>query len=271
MNKILCSTGALVGRPNGREFTLLKDICPNLRCDGLELMMYDTWYNRIDEMKDFFPSLPMKIYTFHLEKQIGELISHYRLDEALEKMELNCALAKDLGAELLVLHLWNGIISDKNIDYNIDCYKYLWDIAKSYDLTLTVENVVCSQKDPFTHLLTLLEKYPQISFTFDTKMAQFHRQLELLYNENGERLFENVAHIHMNDYGGGYMEWSNLRVLPIGCGNVDFDAFFDFIKRKNYKGNFTLEATCFDQSGKILLDGLNKSIDIIKERLFNRE
>ena len=271
MNKILCSTGALVGRPNGRNFKLLKDICPSLRCDGLEFMMYDTWYDRVDEIKSFFPSLPQKIYTFHLEKQIGELISHYRLDEALEKMEFNCALARDLGAELLVLHLWNGIISDKNIEYNFECFKYLSAIAQEKGLTLTVENVVCSQKDPFTHMLSLLEMYPKISFTFDTKMAQFHRQLDLIYTKDGDRVFEHIAHIHMNDYGGEYMDWSNLRVLPLGCGGVDFDKFFELLKRKNYKGNFTLEATCFDQSGKISLDGLNRSIDIIKERLFNCE
>ena len=263
MNKILCSTGALVGRPNGRDFTLLKGICPKLRCDGLEFMMYDTWHGKIEEIKDFIPTLPLEIVTFHLEKQIGELISHSHLEQALEKMEINCDLAKHLGAKILVLHLWNGIISDKNIDLNISAYKYLEEIANSFGLCLTVENVVCSQKDPFTHLKELCYHYPNIKFTYDTKMAEFHRQGELLYLEENRFIFEHIAHLHVNDYGGGYMDWQNLRVLPIGKGHVDFDRFFAFIKEQGYEGDFTLESTCFDQSGCLDLSGLDNSIDII--------
>ena len=50
MNRIICSTGCLLGRPNGRDFYLLKDLVPRLRCDGLELLMYDTWYGREKEL-----------------------------------------------------------------------------------------------------------------------------------------------------------------------------------------------------------------------------
>ena len=33
---ILCSTGALLGRPNGRDFRLLENITPRLRCKPRE-------------------------------------------------------------------------------------------------------------------------------------------------------------------------------------------------------------------------------------------
>ena len=43
MNRILCSTGAVIGRPNGRDITLLNKFQEQLECDGYEFLMYDTW------------------------------------------------------------------------------------------------------------------------------------------------------------------------------------------------------------------------------------
>ena len=48
MQQIICSTGALIGRPNGRDYRLLKQFCPQLECDGFEFIMYGTWYNEVD-------------------------------------------------------------------------------------------------------------------------------------------------------------------------------------------------------------------------------
>ena len=76
-----------------------------------------------------------------------------------------------------------------------------------------------------------------------------------------------ICHYHINDYGGGYMDWSNLRTLPIGAGKVDFSRFFDFIKKINYKGDFTVEATAFDSKGVIAVDMLNEQFRYIRENL----
>ena len=226
--------------------------------------MYDTWYDKIKELYSAVKCLDKPVLVFHLEKSIGEQISHYHLDDALEKMDINCALASSLGAEKLVLHLWNGIVSDKNIDYNIECYKYLEEVAFKHSLMLTVENVVCNNSTPWAHLCTLKEVYPSIKFTFDTKMADFHKELDKIYEPNYRHLVDNFAHLHINDRLGEYKDWANLRVLPVGKGSVDFDRFFAFIKEVGYHGDFTTEATSFDQSGKIDLDTLNESLDKIK-------
>ena len=266
MNKVLVSTGTLLGRPNGRDFTLLHTLVPQLDCDGLELLMYDTWYDKINQLKSVISSLSLPVVVFHLEKHIGELISYSKLNEALELMEINCALARDVGAKKLVLHLWNGPISDKNIEYNIKCFEYLNNIANHYGLTLTVENVVCNQKDPFTHLCALCEAYPDIKFTFDTKMADFHKQIDLIYDENNRHIVDHFAHLHVNDRLGEYMDWQNLRVLHIGEGSVDFDKFFAFIKKTNYNGDFTTEATSFDlQTGAINVGKINTTVKKIRE------
>lgn len=38
-------------------------------------------------------------------------------------------------------------------------------------------------------------------------------------------------HYHINDYAGGYMDWRNLRTLPVGKGKNDFKRFFKFTKK----------------------------------------
>ena len=53
MNRILCSTGALIGRPNGRDYRLLKQCARELECDGFEFLMYNTWHGEIEEIKSF--------------------------------------------------------------------------------------------------------------------------------------------------------------------------------------------------------------------------
>ena len=270
MNRILCSTGAIIGRPNGRDITLLSKCRERLECDGYEFLMYDTWYEKIDEIRNVVLAVSAPVPVFHVEKTVGDLISRNKdgdTERALELFDINCSLAKELGAEKLVLHLWSGLDSDKNMPHNIACYKFLRKIADDYGLDLTVENVVCNNGDPMSHLIVLAGIYPDIQFTFDTKMAAFHNQLDSLYKEENRYLFENIRHIHVNDYCGGYKDWKNLNTLHIGDGHIDFDKLFDFLNQMRYQGDFTVEATSFDENGTIDFDALNRNFRKIREYL----
>ncbi|MBO5981088.1 MAG: sugar phosphate isomerase/epimerase, partial [Clostridia bacterium] len=180
-----------------------------------------------------------------------------------ELFDINCRLAKALGSKLLVLHLWSGLDSDKDMPHNMEIYPRLEETSRAYGLLLTVENVVCNHLDPFTHLVSLSEKFPNISFTFDTKMSQFHAQTEKLYQN--KEVFRRIKHFHINDYGGEYMDWSNLKTLHIGRGNVDFDKLFAYLKEQGYSGDFTVEATSFDENGVIDFDSLNSAFDKIRK------
>lgn len=268
MNKILCSTGALIGRPNGRDFTLLEKCVSALECDGFEFMMYGSWHEKIDELRKYISRLNASFKAFHIEKDVGNLISRNSdgdAERAFELFDINCKLASEFGSEKLILHLWGGLDSDKDIANNISCYKTLRGIADGYRLLLTVENVVCNRFDPMSHLTELANIYPDISFTFDTKMAEFHQQLELLYKPENALVFERVRHLHINDYAGGYMDWGNLQTLHIGRGHVDFESFFAFLKQKGYKDDFTVEATSFGKDGIIDFESLNKSFARLRE------
>ncbi len=269
MSQILCSTGAMIGKPNKRNHKLLGDLTKKLDCDGFEFMMYDSWYEKVDEIVEDLLNMQLSIPVMHCEKHIGEAISRNEegdLDEALRRFEINCGIAKKLGAEKMVSHLWDGLTSDQHFENNLNAYGLLADIAKSYDIDLLVENVVCNKENPMKHWCELAERYPEIHFIYDTKMAAFHQQLDLLYQEEYSWLWKDghIRHFHINDYSGGYMEWAKLKTLPIGAGHVNFEKFFAFIKEIDYTGTYTIEATAFNQEGVVDTDMLNRCVADLK-------
>ena len=71
----------------------------------------------------------------------------------------------------------------------------------------------------------------------------------------------------MNDYGGGYMDWSNLKVLQLDKGHIDFERFFRFVGKTGYTGDFTFEGTGFDQTGEVNIRNLNKQFARAREYL----
>lgn len=138
-------------------------------------------------------------------------------------------------------------------------YSHLYESAQKYGLDLLVENVVCNVENPMKHLCELREKYSNVHFVFDTKMAAFHEQLNLLYETEYEWLWKDrhICHYHVNDYAGGYMDWENLRSLPIGKGKLDFTRFFEFIKKIGYDDTFTVEATAHNGKGIVDVEMAN--------------
>lgn len=270
-HKIFCSTGALIGRPNGRDYRLLKQFTPQLDCDGFELMIYPDWYEHPEDLIAFLKPLKISIPVLHCEKALAEHITRggeEEVKEAFRLLRINCTVASALGADRMVLHLWNGIISDSRFENDLQAYGDLRKTAAEYGLDLLVENVVC-HKDPLTHWDELRQVYPDIHFVFDTKMADFHRQLDKLYDEDHAWLWKenHIRHYHVNDYGGEYMDWSNLKVLPVGYGHIDFDRFFRFIRETEYQGDFTLEATGFDKTGNVNFDMLNTQFRNVRDKL----
>lgn len=270
MCEILCSTGTMIGRPNGRNYRLLEEFSKQLECDGFEFMMYDSWYEETDELVDFLQGLGLYIPVVHCEKRIGERISKgEELDLAYGRFETNCRIAQKLGAKKLVMHLWDGLTSDAFFDNNINAYPILREIASRYQLDLLVENVVCNHESPMKHWCDLAEKYPDIHFIFDTKMAAFHEELEQLYDAEHQWLWQDdhIRHFHVNDYAGGYKDWKNLRTLPIGRGHVDFEQFFSCIREKGYDGTLTVESTAFDADGVVDINMLNRQFAYIREKM----
>ena len=88
MHKVLCSTGALITRKNGRDHRLLAGFAEQLHCDGFEFMLYDSWYDKLESIADDVKAMGLDIPAVHCEKSIGELIAAED-DLAYERFEMN--------------------------------------------------------------------------------------------------------------------------------------------------------------------------------------
>ncbi len=269
MNPIYLSTGAVTGRANGNDYRMPARLNAMLPLDGWEFLMTRSFYGQEDEILRASEGLVTPV--FHVNKAIGEMVSEGNMEDVPRLFTANCRLAKALGSRLLVHHLWGGLASDQHIERNIAAYPLLRDIAEEHGLTLTIENVVCNQRDPMTHMKTLAEKYPDIRFTFDTKMAAFHSQLAALYAPENAWLWPRIAHLHVNDYAGGHMDWGNMSAKAIGAGYIDFDRFFAFARQMGYRGSVTHEGTAVHPDGTINTDQLNDSLRRIRAGLAGEE
>ena len=135
---------------------------------------------------------------------------------------------------------------------------------------MLIENVVCNKYNPFCNWNWLIEKYPDVLYIFDTKMAAFHSQMDGIYDFDK---IDHVKHYHVNDYAGGYMDWESLlgQVLPVGQGNIDFEKFFEFLKSIGYDDTLTLESTARDADGNIDIDMLNEQVEFVRSFIENNE
>lgn len=269
MNKIFCSTGAIISKKNNRDYRLIKEFAPLINCDGFEFLMYDSWYAEWLQISEALYNMNVKFSVFHVEKKVGELISRNEdgdIAEAHRLFEINCKMAKVIGAEKLVLHLWGGLPSDRIIYTNIEQFAVLQKTAFQYGLLLTVENVPCNYENPLLHLKRLKQIYPEIAFTFDVKFAQFHNELDTSFSNEYRWLWDgSVQHVHINDYDGGYKQWERLRSLHPGDGNIDFEKLFQKLKEVTYNHTFTIESSSVCDDGTIDLEKLNGSIEFLRK------
>lgn len=292
MNKILCSTGAIIGKVNNNDYTLLREYAKKLDCDGFELMMSSSWYHILDDVIAAVKSYGLNIPVIHSQKSLGEALCgmttsfsdgrfHDRVmtpdedeetfTQGTERFRLNLKLAEKLGAEKMVLHLWNGSVSDRNIEKNVERFGEWKLLADKAGVELLVENVICNTNSPLYNVDLVAKKYPDAGFVYDTKMAEFHDQTMRIFSPEYEYIVMEgrIRHLHVNDYGGGYMDWAHMQVLPIGAGHIDFDGFFKRLGEYGYMGDFTVESTALAKDGTVDFDMLNgcfHKIDEFKNR-----
>lgn len=272
INKVLCSTGFIGFNTKEKDHKKIIEYAPLFHCSGFEFMMFRSWYDHMQEVITDLRASDLSFPVFHMEKSIGELISRNQegdVETAIENFRKNCYMASEIGSEKLVLHLWGGIPSDSDIENNYNQLELLLLIAKLYGVRLTIENVVCNHQNPMTHLAELRKRFPEIVFTFDTKMAAFHSELDLIYEPENDWLWneQKIDHFHINDYGGGHMEWAKLNALPLGDGHIDLEKFFTFLKGKEYSGYYTLEASSKKEDGTLDIDKMNRNLDYIRGKI----
>ena len=270
-NKVYCSTGTIIGSENDFDWNLIIENKNNIAADGFELMMLKVYYDQFREMEKRFAAENMLFPVIHAGKNIGDLLSHAdreSTDEAIRLFELNCEFGVNIGAEKIVLHLWGGVDSDKNIEHNINICETLLKISRKYNITLLIENIPCIVNDPLSYWNILENRYPDLRFIADTRFLGFHSQTEEIFES---RWFDKgkITHMHVSDFTGpprnaSTGHWALRPILHPHEGIIDMDTLLTKASEK-YNGSITLESPVINSDGSLDIEKLNNSINYIKK------
>ena len=283
MRELYTSTGTMVGRLNDynykRALRVIRELCGEGLCDGLELMMLKFYYDKADAVVDSVKKCGVRAATIHCEKDIGSMLSDagVLLDEgkedeaeavtsdAFQLFTVNCEFAESLEIPRMVLHLWGGISSDRHIEYNVSKLGELERIAAEHGTRLLIENIPSQMTDPRTNWHALLPHIGNSGLIFDTRFGCLHAQSADILTD-GE-LTPLIEHVHISDFGGGYRDFSALRpILHPGEGNVDFDEIARLLDGFGYSGTVTLESPVIDGE-ELDTDKLRRTLSFLRNTI----
>jgi sugar phosphate isomerase/epimerase len=251
---ILCSTGILTRAPDQTDHKAILEHAPKLGAAGYELMLYEAWHGHLDEVVEDLRASALSFPAVHADKSIGAGLGSTdgdEADEALATLEVCCRAAAALGAETLVLHLWELPSSDSAIERNLDRLPACVDTAVAYDVVLAVETVQGTAGTPLANIRLALERDPRCRVTLDTEFLAFHGQVAESIAADWLWADQRVRHVHLKDFDGRLRDAGGRRYLLPGEGSLDLQSFLTGLVERGYTGAITLEASARTPSGEI--------------------
>ena len=271
MSKIYCSTGALVGRVNNNDYSLIIKHLPNLKekglIDGAEFMFAHCFYDQLDDIYNTIFNKGIDFDVIHCDKEIGIMLSECDdsiSEQALALLKINCEFGKKIGAKKGVFHLWGSTKSDSRIEYNISVLPRIIEIFNQYEIMLLIENIPCTCHSCLQNWIEIQKSFPDINFIFDTRFGAFHDEINATLSSD---IFGKVKHIHISDYSSFPKDFSKIRpILHPREGVIDFDKLFNGLKEASYHESFTLESPVMSEKG-IDIEKLEKSLIYLNEQV----
>ncbi|MBZ9635129.1 sugar phosphate isomerase/epimerase family protein [Clostridium sp. FP1] len=270
-NRVFCSTGVITEYPYQSDYKIILEDGQKLSADGLELVMYPNWYSEIETITDKLYKSGLKFPVIHADKDIGTLITELNTinhRNGIDILKLNCEVAKELNAKLMVLHLWGLPLSDDKFQNNIIAFEECLNIADKYGICLAVETVPCRKSDPISNLKKLVDVYPQTKVVLDLRMISYHDLLWKTFDTDWLWEKQCITHLHIHDYKGKAYSVDSLKnyLLP-GDGEIDFICLFNKLKEVNFKGTLSLESKSLLEDGTVNFTEVNKCLNYLKKAL----
>jgi sugar phosphate isomerase/epimerase len=251
---ILVSTGVVTRDPDNTDHKTILEHAPKLGATGLELLVHEAWYGHLDDVVEDLRGSTLSFPAVHAEKSIGAGLGSEasdEADEALATLEVNCRAAAAIGAQTLVLHLWQPPTSDDAIERNLDRLPACLDTAEAYNLVLAVETTRGTAGTPLANIQLALERDARCRVTLDTESLAFHGQLEASIASNWLWADNLVRHVHLKDFDGRLRDASGRRHLLPGEGTLELQAFLTGLVERGYTGAITLEASVVMSNGEL--------------------
>jgi|SRR5690554_57867 len=252
MKKYLISTTIL---PNATgkhfyEYSSIPTVVKQLDIDGIEFVFLPEWdeisrpltptsadYNTIKKIKvhevaEFIKASSIKVYSVHINRDVGNYLCSN--DDGLilrgkQILNENLLGAKELKAELVVIHLWDTY--NDALDIN-KLYKMVYEVSKQYSLKIAYENIPISDNTLSNYKVwkKLYNIIPENhGFTLDLNWCSFNNDFDKLIT-----FIDKIYNIHVQ----GYLD---NNVLKPRFGNLDLLSCLKTLKENNYNNFITLE------------------------------
>lgn len=260
-SRVVCSTGTLPAAVGGSYYDL-EAVVEGARAVGvldLELVLQPDWrpYESprdprlrsgrttgkwttsqiISLMRGWRESTGGRIRSVHANSDVGCFLSARGESErgtAVRILEEARLVAEELGADILVLHLWDTWADEINPD---TAARRVRDFAEScLHITLTVENIPVSARrwSQCELMIRLFELLPsRVGLTLDLSWSSLYGNLEQLLD-----LLPRVKNVHVQ---GRLGEVDGNTVLLPRAGDLDLDWAVRCIRDRGYCGQWTLE------------------------------
>lgn len=265
---VLCSTGVFSRTPARTDLDAIAEFAPRLEGAGLELLLYQDWREDAEGAAAWLTAQRLRIPVLHVEKAIGAAFAHAdpaTREGALLALEQNCRLARQLGAEVLVLHLWDLPDSDRYFDRNLEALPRCLDLAGAHGLQLTIETVPCAAADPLTNVQRAIARDGRCGVTLDTEFLAYHGQLEEALASPWLWQDGRVRHIQIKDYDGSMRAVDGRRrYLQSGEGRIDFGYLFEVLHEWEFSGSVSLEASAVAGDGRVDLARIERSLTLLR-------
>ncbi len=268
---LLCSTGAIsrgVDLSDHRHFVRTGKM---LASDGLEVMIFDRWYQRFDEIAADFAASGIRIPATHAEKNLGPNLAS---DDAalvtgtLARYSENCRFTHLLGGDRTVLHLWGLPESDRVLGRMLAMLPELVERAAEHHVQLAIESIPCLVADPLANIQRVLEADPRARAALDTEFLSMHNQLQAALD--ADWLWEQgaVVHVHIKDFlDPRHVDPARRTYLQPGDGEIDFSSWFARLAMRGYRQTISLESPASREDGSVDTDRINVSLAFLRERI----
>lgn len=252
MNDILVSTGTipLATKDNFSDYYVIESICSQLDIDGVEFVILPEWDqdNRPltptsakwsesikpshDELLSYIKNTKLNPKVIHCNRDIGNYLCSNKEDmvtKGLRILDENLLFAKEIHANVAVLHLWDTYSNKIDIE---KLFNMVFSVGKKYDFSLAIENIPISDKSLSQKAIwEMLESImpPNYGFTLDLNWCS-------LYNNFNELILyhKRILNVHVQ----GNISASGLRPR---VGDLNLMDCLKTILLHGYQGYITLE------------------------------
>ncbi|GAC1518381.1 MAG: hypothetical protein NVS2B7_39630 [Herpetosiphon sp.] len=262
--RLLCSTGAFTRHPDRADHHAIVTHGRDLPVDDFEVVFHAGWYPLADQIAADFGTSGLRFPALHAEKSIGGFLSNPDLgatEQALARLKENCSFARQIGAQLVIVHLWDLPGSDANLAHNVAALPACLDVASSFGLKLAVETIPCTHADPLSNIRKVMECDDRCLIALDTEFLAFHNQLLAAYTADWLWREGRVCHVHVKDYAGCLYTPDHVRrYLHPGEGTIDFVQLMNALRDHDFNGSLSLESSAVDREGTVDRARLQKSL-----------